>query len=145
MINAYIGITDEKSFETRRAQPSLDEVNFWLPSGRSFKALQPGEVFLFKLHSPKNYIVGGGIFCHYSRIPVSMAWEAFGVKNGAESLEELKLKIARYRQGENAPQDDFYIGCIILNNLSSYQKKNGFLLLQTGGLAFNLANDMIFR
>lgn len=43
-----------------------------------------------------------------------MAWEAFGVKNGAESLEELKLIIARYRQGENAPQDDFYIGCIIL-------------------------------
>ena len=114
MINAYIGITDEKWFETLRAQPNLDEVNFWLPTGRSFKALQPSELFLFKLHSPKNYIVGGGIFCHYSRIPVSMAWEAFGIKNGAESLEELKQKIARYRQDESTYQDDFYIGCIIL-------------------------------
>jgi putative restriction endonuclease len=114
MINAYIGITDERWFATLRGQPNLDEVNFWLPTGRSFKALQPGELFLFKLHSPKHYIVGGGIFCHYSRIPVSMAWEAFGVKNGAESLEELKLKIARHRQGENAHQDDFYIGCVIL-------------------------------
>ena len=114
MINAYIGITDEKWFETLRAQPNLDEVNFWLPTGRSFKALQPSELFLFKLHSPKNYIVGGGIFCHYSRLPVSLAWEAFGVKNGAESLEELKQKIARYRQDESTYQDDFYIGCIIL-------------------------------
>lgn len=114
MINAYIGITDEKWFATLRAQPNLDEVNFWLPTGRSFKALQPGELFLFKLHAPNNYIVGGGIFCHYSRIPVSMAWEAFGIKNGAESLEELKSKIIRYRQDENTYQDDFYIGCIIL-------------------------------
>ena len=113
MINAYIAVTDEKSFEIRRAQPSLDEVNFWRPSGRSFKALQPGELFLFKLHK-KPFIVGGGIFCHYSRIPVWMAWEAFGVKNGAESLEELKEKIASHRQGENAHQDDFYIGSIIL-------------------------------
>jgi len=43
-----------------------------------------------------------------------MAWEAFGIKNGAESLEELKQKIARYRQDESTYQDDFYIGCIIL-------------------------------
>jgi putative restriction endonuclease len=43
-----------------------------------------------------------------------MAWEAFGIKNGAESLEELKEKIASHRQGENAHQDDFYIGSIIL-------------------------------
>jgi hypothetical protein len=32
------------------------------PSAASFRALQPGEMFLFKLHAPRNVIVGGGIF-----------------------------------------------------------------------------------
>jgi len=36
-------------------------VNFWQPSGKQqFRALAPGELFLFKLHSPDNFIVGGG-------------------------------------------------------------------------------------
>ena len=40
---------------------TLDEVNFWQPSGgRRFHALEPGEPFLFKLHYPENAIVGGG-------------------------------------------------------------------------------------
>ncbi|MEA4959811.1 MAG: hypothetical protein VB029_08895, partial [Anaerolineaceae bacterium] len=62
MLNAYIGITDKLWFRTLSMQPGIDEVNFWLPSGRSFKALNPGELFLFKLHYPEHFIVGGGIF-----------------------------------------------------------------------------------
>jgi hypothetical protein len=62
----------------------LDEVNFWQPGGRSqFRVLQPGELFLFKLHSPNNFIVGGGLFGHASIVPISLAREAFGDKNGA--------------------------------------------------------------
>ena len=30
-----------------RQQPNLSEVNFWAPSAASFRALQPGELFLF--------------------------------------------------------------------------------------------------
>jgi hypothetical protein len=42
-------------------------VNFWQPSGsREFKVLQPGEPFLFKLHSPDNFIVGSGFYVRYS-------------------------------------------------------------------------------
>jgi hypothetical protein len=38
-----------------------EEVNFWQPSGsRRFRVWQAGEPFLFKLHSPENFIVGGG-------------------------------------------------------------------------------------
>jgi hypothetical protein len=29
-----------------------------------FRALQPGELFLFKLHAPLNFIVGGGVFAY---------------------------------------------------------------------------------
>ncbi|WP_420969584.1 hypothetical protein [Bradyrhizobium sp. B120] len=52
-----------------------DEVNFWQPSGTTqFRALQPAELFLFKLHAPNNFIVGGGIFGHASIAPLSLAW-----------------------------------------------------------------------
>jgi putative restriction endonuclease len=54
------------------------------PSGSgSFQALSPGEPLLFKLRSPNNFIVGGGFFSHYSILPASFAWSAFGLKNGA--------------------------------------------------------------
>ena len=64
----------------------LPEVNFWAPSGTEFKALQPGELFLFKLHAPRNFIVGGGVFAHANVLPCSLAWEAFGEANGASNL-----------------------------------------------------------
>ena len=61
----WVGVTDEGWFNYLRAR-NPDEVNFWQPSGgREFRVLQPGEPFLFKLHSPKNYIVGGGFFVRY--------------------------------------------------------------------------------
>ncbi len=42
---------------------AVDEVNFWQPGGnRLFRTLQIGEPFLFKLHSPDNFIVSGGFF-----------------------------------------------------------------------------------
>jgi putative restriction endonuclease len=58
----WVGVTDEDWF-TRLGLLKPDEVNFWQPSGsRTFRAIQSGEPFLFKLHSPKNFIVGGRIF-----------------------------------------------------------------------------------
>jgi hypothetical protein len=62
----------------------------------SFKVLQPGEPFLFKLHSPRNFIVGGGFFLKFLPLPVSLAWEAFKEGNGARSLDAVKTRIAKY-------------------------------------------------
>lgn len=73
-------------------------MNFWQPSGgREFRVLQPDQPFLFKLHSPKNYIVGGGFFVRYSPLPCSLAWEAFGEKNGVGAYAEFLARIRRYR------------------------------------------------
>jgi HNH endonuclease len=73
---------------------SVEEVNFWQPGGRTnFKALQPGELFLFKLHTPRNFMVGGGVFARADILPTS-AWEAFGTTNGAASLLEMRKRIA---------------------------------------------------
>ena len=114
MINSYIGVTDKQWFSLLRSQEGIDEVNFWLPSGRGFRVLNTGDLFLFKLHYPDNYIVGGGLFAHYTVLPVSLAWEAFGIKNGAASLFDLRKKIDRYRNQESDPFQDYQIGCILL-------------------------------
>jgi putative restriction endonuclease len=56
----YVGMTDYNWYQYLRSIKP-DEVNFWQPKDtRFFRALEPGELFLFKLHSPRNYIVGGG-------------------------------------------------------------------------------------
>ena len=56
----YVGVTDNEWFNyLKRLQP--DELNFWRPGGgTTFQVIDQGEPFLFKLHSPQNYIAGGG-------------------------------------------------------------------------------------
>ena len=113
-INLVIAVTDGDWFEILRRQPDLGEVNFWAPSAANFRALQPGELFLFKLHAPRNVIVGGGIFAYASALPCSLAWEAFGEANGARSAQEMRARIARYRRADPGDRSDFEIGCRIL-------------------------------
>lgn len=109
----WIGITDNQWFKFL-ANLGPDEVNFWQPKGKSvFRALNPGELFLFKLHSPYKFIVGGGIFVRHSIIPISLAWEAFGEKNGAANVSEFRSKIIHYRRSREIEPDPM-IGCIIL-------------------------------
>lgn len=69
---------------------------------------------LFKLKSPANTIVGGGFFEHYTELPLSLAWEAFGIKNGAPSQQATWERIARLRHIRPEWYEDFTIGCIIL-------------------------------
>ena len=58
-----------------------DEVNIWQPSGgRGFHALHPGELFVFKLHGPNDFIVGDGMFSHASNLPLPLS------ENPAEPL-----------------------------------------------------------
>lgn len=108
----YIGVTDNNWFDFL-SKRLPDEVNFWSPGGQGFQALECGGPFLFKLHAPLNYVVGGGFFVKCSRIQTSLAWEAFGEKNGVATFEELVKKINTYR---DRPEPNPMIGCIILTN-----------------------------
>jgi hypothetical protein len=98
----WVGVTDKDWLQfLSRINP--DEVNFWQPSGsRMFRALQPGEPFLFKLHSPDNFIAGGGHFVRYSALPTSLAWECF------RNIEWCRF--ARRAQGSRAavPEGGFF-------------------------------------
>jgi putative restriction endonuclease len=117
-VRFFVGITDHDWFDFLSRMDGLDEVNFWQPSGQQqFRALQIGEPFLFKLHSPDDYIVGGGFFSHFTILPASIVWQAFGEKNGARTEEEMRARIARYRRTLSpGAADDYQIGCILLES-----------------------------
>ena len=113
----YVAVTDNEWFRFLRNRPELDEVNFWQPGGgQTFRALLPGEPLLFKLHSPENFVVGGGFFETSSRLPCSLAWEVFGEKNGVASFEQMRVRIEKYRRTLPAPHEDYQIGCLVLRD-----------------------------
>ena len=119
----YVGITDCDWFQFLKARKS-DEVNFWKPGSRPFKALQENDLFLFKLHAPQNYIVGGGYYVKYSLLPTYLAWEAFGEKNGTSSLQALNFAIEKYRSKNNIVIKNPQIGCIILTDVFYFDEQD---------------------
>ena len=71
------------------------KVNIWTPGTREFKAIKPGELFLFKVHNKKSTgekgeIVGGGYFAYYEQLSIPDAWEKYGRGNGRESLQKMQ-------------------------------------------------------
>ncbi|MCC7411920.1 MAG: HNH endonuclease [Gammaproteobacteria bacterium] len=108
----WVGITDGEWFRflaARRPQ----EVNFWQPSQRAPRRMEAGWPFLFKLHSPDDYIVGGGYFVRFTALPCFLAWEAFRENNGVLSLAGLIERTARYRHA--AQTAGTVIGCNLLS------------------------------
>lgn len=114
MLRLWVANTDLKWFDYLSTQPAVDEINFWQPSGtQSFTALQAGELFVFKLKAPRNVIGGFGVFSQASNLPLSLAWDAFGKKNGADSLVEMRKIVGQYRK-EGSTLGNFIIGCRIV-------------------------------
>jgi putative restriction endonuclease len=115
MRKAFIGVTDLEWYEFLSSRPELGEVNFWQPGGRTrFQALARGDLFLFKLHSPNNYVVGGGFFETSSLLPVSIAWDTFGPMNGVGSLVQMRRRIEHFRRRPAQPTEDYTVGNIVL-------------------------------
>ena len=116
-MRAWIANTDYEWYRFLSGRPDLDEVNFWRPSGGTFRALSAGEPLLFRLKAPHNAIAGVGFFVHFSVLPASLAWAAFEVKNGAASEEAMRSRIETYRRKRKQQDEtglDYKVGCIIL-------------------------------
>ncbi len=110
----WVGITDADWYlHLQAVRP--DEVNFWQPSAARLPVLlNEGQPFLFKLHADRGgTIVGGGFVAHHTKLPVRLAWDAFGEKNGAATLEEMTARISRYRSAPVDPEVH-EIGCYLL-------------------------------
>jgi len=111
-VPAYFRVSDADWYRQLLAD-GPDEVNPWRPGGqRGFRAIEPGSLFLFKLHYPANAIVGGGWFVRFEFLPVALAWAAFERKNGVRDRREFLTRIRKYRRDEVGP--DPVIGCIVL-------------------------------
>lgn len=111
----YIAVTDNDWFALHASKTAVDEVNFWRPSPEAtLKALLPGELLLFKLHAPDNYIAGGGFFTRFLQLPLNMVWDTFGQANGVRTLAEMRDRIAYYRRSPIAAGENPTIGCIML-------------------------------
>ena len=125
MSQFYVGITDTSWYSLLREDYNNGglgkQVNFWTPGTREFKAIKPGELFLFKVHNKKSTgekgeIVGGGYFAYYEQLSIPDAWEKYGRGNGRESLQKMQEALKGMQQKNNM-QVGVEIGCIILDNV----------------------------
>jgi HNH endonuclease len=113
MVSLYIANTDNDWFDFLSAEPGIVEVNFWQPSPMAFRAIQPGELFAFRLKSPRNKIGGFGVLSSSSILPLQIAWETFLRGNGVASFAEMRNIIAKYRPNDVVgPATN--IGCRVL-------------------------------
>lgn len=111
----YIGLTDPDWYEFLSAKPRVDEVNFWQPHGnRTFRALNLGDPFFFKLRAPHKAIAGFGFFQRFEALPAWLAWESFKEMNGAASFTEMVERISRLRGDSGSLDGNFKIGCIMI-------------------------------
>lgn len=109
----WAGVTDNGWYQFLSGQ-GFDEVNFWQPSATPpFTNLEAGTPFLFKLKRPNNHIAGLGFFVKFVKLPLTMAWEVFGEKNGASTFAEFE-KLIRPLIGETKSRLP-EIGCSILS------------------------------
>lgn len=125
----FIATTDQKWFEFLSTRPELDEVNFWAPSGRAtLKSVPPGSPFLFKLKSPHHAIGGFGFLGPVTTVPMSLAWEAFGEKNGAPDLPTMAARIRKYRSRfdsiGSAPGFDPPVGCRMILQPTFFKRED---------------------
>ncbi len=111
----WVGVTDNNWFNYLSAR-KFDEVNFWQPSAKPlFKdgGERFGMPFFFKLKRPHHHVAGGGFFVKSISLPLALAWEFFGERNGASSLDELCELLAPHSGTRSLTQE---IGCTILAN-----------------------------
>lgn len=111
MLRGFIAPTDHAWWRFLQARPDLDEVNFWRPAPGRFRALSPGEPFLFKLKRPYNAIGGFGLFARFEAMPLWRAWDVFGPANGAPDRGALLNSLERWSPS-GAMTLDHVIGCV---------------------------------
>ena len=68
--------------------------------------------------------MGGGFFVKYSILPTYLAWDAFGIKNGAKTLQELNERVIKYKSKKLIVDNNHNIGCIILTEPFFFDEKD---------------------
>jgi putative restriction endonuclease len=105
-----------------------------------FQDAPTGMPFLFKLKRPHNHIAGGGFFVTYSRLPLALAWEVFGPKNGAASLDDLRAALEPLTGNVGLGTE---IGCTVLANSFFLQHEDWIAI--PSGFASNIVRGKFFE
>ena len=92
-------VTDQSWFDFLSASAPHDEVNFWAPFGiRQFQAVGPASCSCSSCTRPTTVLPVGVSLGHASNVPLSLAWDAFGSKNGVETLQAMRGRNVHYRR-----------------------------------------------
>lgn len=125
-MKAFVANTDPEWWEgLRRLDSRFDEVCFWRPSADvGFRAVRPGEPFLFKLKAPRSEIAGFGFFSYATALSASVMWRLFRDRTGAgretEAME--RLHRMRVRVGlESVEGTDYHVGCILVREVVLFE------------------------
>ena len=113
MVEIYIGNTDNRWFDYLRSRQPWQEVNFWKPTPATFKAIDEGGIFAFRLKSPRAKIGGFGILASAINVSIQFAWDGLGNANGCEKLSDLVESIRKYRGGRDITAQSLF-GCRVL-------------------------------
>ena len=113
MPELYVANTDNEWFDFLKSRAPLEDVNFWKPTPQTFRAIDEGELFVFRLKSPRNRIGGYGVLASSINVPIQLAWDSLGERNGSPSMTHMIGAIRRYRAGEQVTAQSL-IGCRVL-------------------------------
>lgn len=125
MHNIYLANTDHDWFDFLKAKQPLEEVNFWKPSHQTFKAIQEGELFAFRLTAPRDVVAGYGILVSSLNVTIQFAWDSLGIANGHNSLLEMVGSIRKYRSDRMIDAQSV-IGARILASPVFFEKEDWF-------------------
>ena len=121
----YVANTDNDWFDFLKARAPLEDINFWKPSPQTFRAVEEGQLFVFRLKTPRNCIGGYGILASSINVPIQLAWDALGERNGSPSMAHMITAIRRYRSGQQiTPQS--LIGCRVLTSPTLFEPHEWF-------------------
>ena len=113
-IRLVVAVTDREWFDHLRTKLALSEANFWSPSGAAFRALEPGELFLFKLIIRPDSAVPSNTSTHFSEAVRDVGFpECFPCQRASERLSVSKHATTADRVIRRV-RSDFAIGCRIL-------------------------------
>jgi HNH endonuclease len=115
MPELYVANTDNEWFDFLKARSPLEDVNFWKPTPQTFRAIGEGQLFVFRLKSPRDKIGGYGVLASSINVPIQLAWDALGERNGSPSMAHMIGAIRRYRNGQQITTQS-QIGCRVLSS-----------------------------
>jgi len=122
-VRGYWSPTLPEWFTFLRRLRTRQDVNFWRPGSRGFRALEPGGPFLFKIRG-RDFVGGFGFFQRFEELSLWEAWESFNILNGAPDLGTFNRQIAKALRVPAVSPKDHRIGCIMLTGAVFFEESD---------------------